>query len=231
MTPDAIPRQREAWTKSVRIVSSRFPTVALYDRVADSADLDAVFYLEGLTNPRLREEAGELALVPPEERVVGPGTTPIMAAFTHLNPRGTRFSDGSYGVYYAGRTHETAVRETVYHRERFLRESSVGPLTLEMRVYYANLDAEFHDIRGQRSALANVYDPDSYVASQKLGGALREAGSWGIYYESVRHAGGQCAAVFRPRAISPTKQGPHLGYVWDGARITHVTELRGMLDL
>ena len=230
MKPDAIRRRRQPWVKSVRIVSSRFPPVGLYDRVADPADLESVFYLEGLTNPRLREEAGELALVPPEERVAGPGTTPIMAAFTHLNPLGTRFSDGRYGVYYAGRTQETAVRETVYHRERFLRASAEAPLTLEMRVYYADLDAKFHDIRGQRAALADIYDPDSYAASQQLGRKLRDAGSWGIYYESVRHVGGECAAVFRPRAIAPVVQGPHLGYVWDGSRIASVMELRKVLD-
>jgi hypothetical protein len=52
-----------------------------------------------MTNPRLREEAGNLTLVPLEDRVSGPGTTPIMAAFTHLNPEGSRFSGGSFGVY------------------------------------------------------------------------------------------------------------------------------------
>ena len=31
-----------------------------------------------------------------------------MAAFTHLNPEGSRFSDGSYGVYYAAHTLATA---------------------------------------------------------------------------------------------------------------------------
>ena len=43
-----------------------------------------------------------------------------MAAFTHLNPEGSRFSDGSWGVFYAAHSVATAVEETVYHRERFL---------------------------------------------------------------------------------------------------------------
>lgn len=209
----------------MRIVASRFPTVGLFEHVADPRDLEVIFHIEGLTNPRLREEMGRISLVPPEERMTGPGTTPIMAAFTHPNPEGSRFSDGTYGVYYAGRTRETAIHETVYHRERFMRASAEPPMQLQMRVYYADLDAEFHDLRGLRAQLPDVYARESYAASQALGRRLRESGAWGICYDSVRHTGGECAAVFRPRAISPVTQGPHLGYVWDGARIAQVYEL------
>src|SRR4051794_2233977 len=91
------------WRPAYRLVPSRFPPTGLFDRVADPADLDAVFAIEALTNDRLRDEAGDLRLLPAEERISGPGTTPIMAAFTHLNPEGSRFSDGSFGVYYCAR--------------------------------------------------------------------------------------------------------------------------------
>jgi hypothetical protein len=43
-------------------------------------------------------------------------------------------------------------------------------------------------------------------------------------YDSVRRAGGECAAVFRARALSRCRQAQHLGYVWDGARIAAVYE-------
>ncbi len=36
----------------------------------------------------------------------------VMAPFTHLNPKGSRFSDGSYGVYYAAKRLSTAIAET-----------------------------------------------------------------------------------------------------------------------
>src|SRR3546814_20329988 len=83
----------------------------LFDKVADPADLEAVFQIEAMTNDRLRDEAGDLSLVPPEDRVAGPGTTPIMAAFTHLNTEGSRLKDGSYGVFYAGLTIATAIAD------------------------------------------------------------------------------------------------------------------------
>ena len=104
MSAAALPRRtRVSWTPSWRIVPSRFPPVGLFDRIASPGDLEALFELEGLTNPRLRQELGELSLVPPGRRISGPGTTPIMAAFTHPSPQGSRFSDGSYGVFYAGK--------------------------------------------------------------------------------------------------------------------------------
>jgi len=84
-----------------------------------SGEFDALAEIESLTNERLREELGALARIPHHRRVVGPGTTPIMAAFTHLNPEGSRFSDGTFGVFYAARAESTAIRETVFHRERF----------------------------------------------------------------------------------------------------------------
>ena len=220
-----VPLARERWKKTARIVSSRFPPVGLFDRVADPADLEAVYYLEGLTNPRLREEVGELRRVHPEDRMSGPGTTAIMAAFTHPNPDGSRFSDGSYGVYYCARTIETAIHEMRFHRERFLRHSAEAPIMLEMRVYYADIRQSLHDLRGPRRRKPAWLDPDSYAASHKLGRALKGMSSYGVLYPSVRHPGGECAAVLRPSALSPARQGEHYGYYWDGQRIAKVAKL------
>lgn len=225
MSPNEIGTSRVEWRPSFRTVPSRFPPVGLFDRVASPDQLEAIYQLEGLTNPRLREEAGELSLVPPGDRVFGPGTAPIMAAFTHLNRSGSRFSSGNYGVYYCGSAEETAIRETVYHRERFLGNADAAPQTIDMRLYRANLAGELHDIREQPRA-AELLNPDSYVASQTIGTRLRASGSNGIVYPSVRHSGGTCAAVFRPPLLGPARQSKHFGYRWDGQRITDVIEFR-----
>lgn len=212
-------RSRIEWRPSYRIVSSRFPPVGVFDDIAEPDDLNALFELEGMTNPRLREEMGAIHLVPAERRIAGPGTTPIMAAFTHLNPDGSRFSNGSYGVYYAALDRETAVDETAHHRARFLSRTREPACTVEMRCYLADVAADLHDIRG---AYPELHDPDSYVASQRMAFELRAGGSDGLVFDSVRHAGGQCVALFYPDLVSPVRQGPHLYYHWDGERITHV---------
>ena len=74
--------------------------------------------------------------------------------------------------------------------------------------------------------MTDVYDPSSYQASQKLGRELREAGSNGIAFDSVRRHGGECVAIFRPRLIQNVRQSVHLRYAWDGGRISDVYEIR-----
>lgn len=219
------------WRPCHRLIASRYPTVGLYDSIADPADLDAVFAIEALTNPRIRDELGSLQLVPPLERVSGAGSTMIMAAFTHLNPEGSRFSDGSYGVYYAAQTLETAIAEVGHHRALFLARTHEPAMDVDMRAISANLEAELHDLRGLGKRGAALLAPDSYVASQALGRRLREAGSWGVQFPSVRFAGGLCVGVFRPKALRQARSGMHIALHWDGRRITHWYEKRSLQTL
>ena len=219
------PRRRLRWRQAFRLIPSRFPAVGPWDRIAEPKDFDALAELEGLTNPRIREELGALALIPPERRVSGPGSTPIMAAFTHLNPEGSRFSDGRYGVFYASRELETAISETIFHRERFLRCTAEPALLLQMRSYITSVSRMLHDLRGGFRA---QHDPDDYGPAQKLGRELRTAGSDGLAYDSVRRAGGQCVALFWPDCVASCVQGLHYAYHWDGQRIAQVTELRAV---
>jgi hypothetical protein len=210
-----------------RIVASRLPTIHLFERVADPADWDALYELESRTNPRIRTNLGELHLVPVADRVSGgPNASIVMAPFTHLSPPGTRFTDGHFGAYYAAESIDTAIAETRFHRENFLRATAQPAIELEMRCYLADVACELHDLRGRRSELADIYDPSSYAASQKLGSSLREAGSNGIAFDSVRRNGGECVAVFRPRLVQNVRQGVHLRYAWDGIAISEVYEIR-----
>ena len=216
------------WRPCFRIVPSRFPPISLFEAVADPADLDAVFQIESMTNGRLREQAGDISLIPAEDRVSGPGSTPIMAAFTHLNPEGDRFTDGTYGVFYAGRTIETAIAETRYHRVKFLRATDEPAQEIDMRVYAVDLDAELHDIRSMCESHPALYHSTSYGVSQGIALQLREIGANGIVYASVRHEGGECAAVFRPRLLSNCRQERNLCYVWDGKTISTIYEKRSL---
>jgi hypothetical protein len=214
------------WRPAFRIIPSRYPPIDLFERIADPADWEALIALESLTNSRLRDQAGEIRLVPIADRISGPGASIIMAPFTHLAPAGTRFTDSTFGAYYAGESVETAIAETRHHREVFLRATREPPIDLEMRCYLADIDASLHDLRGRRGEFPALYDRDSYAASQPYGRRLRERGANGIVYESVRRDGGECTAVFRPRLVKNFRQGAHLRYQWDGARIARVHELR-----
>lgn len=222
MRNDFPPKKRVRWKHAYRIVSSRFPPVGIFDRIAAPDDLDAIYAIEALTNPRLRQELGELSIVPRERRINGPGSTPVMAAFTHLSPEGSRFSDGSYGVFYAAHSVVTAVEETVYHRELFLAATREPPINLQMRCYATAIDANLHDVRG---GWPDVHDPHTYLVSQALGRQLRAGGSNGVVFCSARDPGGECVAAFYPDVVKPCVQTQHLVYHWNGQRIAQVLEV------
>ena len=225
---EQIPVRRVRWRACYRSVPSRFPPIDLFERVADPEDLDAVIALESMTNDRLRDEIGEIRIVPAEQRVTGPGAGYVMAAFTHTPPGGGRFSDERHGAYYAAQALATSIAETFYHRARFMAATKQPPMHLDMRVLAAELDARLHDLRGMRAQLPAIHDPDDYGASQAFAREARRAGSDGIAYDSVRHEGGRCVAVFSPRRIRNCREVQHLTYVWDGERIAQVYEKRAL---
>ena len=144
--PKLSPRRVE-WPQAWRVIASRYPVIDLFERVSpDPAVWDVLIELEQLTNPRVRDEVGAISLVPSARRVRGPNASWVMAAFTHLNPKGSRFSDGSYGVYYAADRLRTAIKETAYHFQRIARDSNDPARREDMRVLVGSVANEFHDV-------------------------------------------------------------------------------------
>ncbi len=203
------------WEKLHRLVPSHFPPIDLFENVASPEDLDIVFAIESLTNDRLREEAGDLARVPTAERVSGPGTTPIMAAFTHIS-KPTRFSDGTeYGVYYGAKTLDTAFAETIYHREQFLSATNEPDTEITMRCYINKVALELHDVRSDE--FKHLYAED-YSAAQQFAKEMRVNGSNGLLYRSVRDDGGECVAAFKPKTVTIPVQSGHYKYIWNAKK-------------
>lgn len=210
------------WPHQYRIVASEYPPVNFFETLVDPELMDALFYVESLTNDRLREQAGEIAMVAEHDRVCGPGSTPVMSAFTHTGVA-SRFTDGSYGIYYASESLPTAIAETRFHRERFLACTNEEPGEIDVRAYIGEIARPLHDIRGGYDELHHP-DVARYPVAQAFARRLKALDSWGIVYRSVRATGGQCIAALRPPAVTIPRQGPHLSYVWNGTRITRVYE-------
>ena len=211
---------RIAWRPAYRLIDSRFPFVGIFDRIAAADDLEALIAIESLTNERILDEAGILALVRPEDRVSGPGTTPVMAAFTHT--RASRFSDGTFGVFYASRRRETAIAEVRHHKARFLAATHEPSIDLDMRLYAADVSGRFEDARDL--AVDNpIYDREAYDVSQRFARKHYIANRVdGIVYRSVRDArpGGECIAAFRPRCVANCVTAAYIAFRWDGTAIT-----------
>jgi hypothetical protein len=213
------------WSPAFRAIPTRFPSIYLFDRVADAGDFEDLCVLEAMTNERLRDETGQIELVPPAERLFGIGTGPIMAAFTHLNPLGSRFSDGSYGIFYAGKTKQTAIAETRYHSAKFLAATKETPTRIQMRLHRVNVVGEVVDVRSAADIQSGLLAPDSYAEGQALGRQLKADGAAGLIYPSVRDPGGECVAALRTTLLRDCLHEAHLEYHWDGEKIDYVTQL------
>lgn len=217
------PVRRVAWPRTVRIIRTIYPPIDLFEDIADPADWEALASAEAKFNPRIRESIGDLSKVPVARRVMGSGASWVMAPFVHCSPlRPGRFSDGTFGLYYAGDRTEVAIAETIHHHARFMRTTSEAPgWTSQFRELIGSVDTDLDDIAGH----ADLLDPDDYGPSQVFGAERRAAGSNGITWPSVRYPGGQSLAVFWPDVIPIPTQGAHFAYHWNGAAVDYVKQL------
>ena len=218
--PADVPRVHVHWKRATRIIRSVYPPIDLFEDIADPADWPLLIAAEQKTNPRVMETIGNLDLVPPARRVGGAGASYLMAPFTQVSTdRPSRFSDGTFGVLYVGRTFEVALHETMYHHAVFMRATAQpAGWTSQFREISLDVNAVLHDLN-TLGATTPVLAPDDYRAGQALGAALRRQNSDGVVYPSVRQPGGECAGLFYPDGAAAATQGRHLDYHWDGARV------------
>jgi len=215
-----------------RLIASRFPTVGVFDGLADTEeDLRVLFELEMLANPRLQAGVGRLARIPTGGVASGPTANQLMAAFVHCHDDGGRFNDGRLGAWYAALDAKTAIAETVHHLSRRLSLSEGGfPQIVQMRELRARVAEPCLDLCGQSDAHAELYEPDDYRAARAFAASVRwpfaEKGAAGLRYDSVRRAGGVSICVFKPAAIAlPVVQGDHYQYAWNAKGNVSVVKL------
>jgi hypothetical protein len=210
-----------SWKVSHRIIRTIYPPVDLFEDVVDPSLWDLLVSAEAKLNPRVRDQVGDLSLVPVHRRVSGPSASLVMGAFIHASKdRPSRFSDGSFGVWYCGDRWEVALAETIYHFERFMRLTNEPAGEADYRELTCTIGGDLHDIRGA-DAYSACCDPLSWSAGQTLGKAIHAAGGDGIVYKSVRWPAGFAAALFWPDRIKlPVVQARQIRYHWDGHRVS-----------
>lgn len=209
-------------SKVHRLIPSRFPPVNIFDWAQTKEEVEEIADLEGLTNNRLVNDRGSIYLVPKCDWICGDGASLLMAPFTH--PGESRFSDGTFGIYYAGDSLDTAVAETKFHRERFLSASKEAPCRITMRELTSTIQKKLVDLTDAEFQKYLNPDPKLYQESQTFGFEIRSKNEWGLLYPSVRKMNAKCVAIFRPPAITIPVQGCHLDYIWDGQAITEILQ-------
>ncbi len=186
-------------------------------RIADDDDhLQSIFDLDHATNDRLLAENDLLPGIGVDELVFSvPSYRIINAAFTHAHPLGSRFNGPDRGAWYAGFALETSQAEVAWHKSLELAEIDWLNESVTYDDYLADFGGEYHDIRGDDN-FSDCLSADSYVASQGLADRLLAEDSPGVIYPSVRHAGGDCLACFRPALVGNVRKSARYRFTWTG---------------
>ncbi len=126
----------------------------------------------------------------------------------------TRYSDGSFGVWYGADSIETSIHETVHHwRSGLLADAGfLQPgIRMERRIYAVRCDAALVDLRPAVPVFPALVDPADYSLTQQIGARLHREGHPGLVTQSAR-CSGDVYAVLNPRVLSQPRQTCHLSY-------------------
>lgn len=209
--------------QSYRMINSKFPPITLFDDVVDAEDFESAYALQALTNPRILDQLGDINLIDNSEIPFGiEGVNYVTAPFTHVNVDGSRFSDGTFGMLYLADCIDTAIAETKFHQEKYLKNIvGINYDTIDMRCIKVVFSAELIDSTENEE----IHDPDDYSYSRVFGKKIKKKGMPGIHYRSVRNKDSICWGLMSPIFIESAIQTKHFEFIFDGNSISNVREL------
>ncbi len=219
--PDEHPPQvREAFERTVRLVSSARLRDAVMTPLADSAEeLELLAEIEGATSSRLIAEERGLGGLTADELVHGvPHAKFINASFAYAKPRApNRFNPANRGAWYAALDAETCIAEVGYHLTQALADAGDFDAVVEYGEMIASMSGVFIDLRDLTDHPSLDPDPEKgYPAGNALAAQVRAEGHNGIIYPSVRREAGICIAALWPNVVQSVVQGAMYRLTWSG---------------
>ncbi|CAN5399195.1 RES family NAD+ phosphorylase [soil metagenome] len=215
---DGLPIVREAYARTVRLVSTARLRPSVLRALVDEEDLSTLAEIEGATSARLRAQERGLDGVHANEFVFGiPQATFINAGFAYAKPRElNRFNGPGRGAWYAALSTETCLSEVQFHMTEFLERTGDFHATVEYAEMFASIAGEFVDLRTVPHPCLNLDPAIGYPIGNALADAAIKKALNGIIYPSVRHSGGTCFAVLWPHAVQSVALGDVYRMVWSG---------------
>lgn len=126
----------------------------------------------------------------------------------------SRYSDGSFGVWYGSDSIDTTIHETVYHwRNSLLADAgfTAAGIKIERRVHLVRCDAALIDLRGSVTQYPMLVSANDYTITQQIGGRLHREGHPGLVTVSARCLG-DVYAVLNPAVLSNPRSNCYLTY-------------------
>ena len=225
---NGVPVVRDAFPRTVRLVTTARLRASVLAELVDKGDLDALAEIEGATSRRLTAETRGIAGLPANQLVHGvPHAHFINASFAYAKPRAlSRFNGPDRGAWYAALEIETSIAEVAYHLTQALADAGDFNAVVDYAEMHASLAGEFMDLRQRPDHEA--LDPDEtrgYPAGNALATAARSAGLNGVIYPSVRRASGTCLVALWPHAVQSAVQGEVWRLTWVGKPEPQISNL------
>jgi hypothetical protein len=129
----------------------------------------------------------------------------------------SRYSDGSYPVWYGCTETITTVYETAYHmiRESVEFKDHPKPIRRQRLVYKVSCNAILIDLTQDKRYYSRLTDTDSYRFTQQIGRRVRTEMHPGLLAPSARHKDGTNVVIFTPSVLSNPILSQHLTYQLD----------------
>jgi hypothetical protein len=206
---------RADWHRN--IVSLRTSIDIFQELVDDPAAVSVLVEHEMSTKPT-REQLPIISRPFDDAATYDPIATAIQWPFDH--PANSRYSSGSYGVWYGACSLLGTIHETVHHfrlntlasdAARDMRE----PIVQERRVHLVHCSAALVDLRARCETDTGLLDPSNYAHCQALGAEIRSAFLPGVLTLSARLPGEDVVAVFVREALSNPRDVCYLTYKLD----------------
>lgn len=183
----------------------------LFDDLSDSpAAQQVALQLELHCKPMTYESAQPIIDRPFEEALYNEAI-----GYPFSNWLVSRYSDGSFGVWYGTAELLTSVHETVYHWHHGLLADAgwdqLDGVSIERRVHLVRCDAALINLQPQVRHFPALIDTRSYHFTQPIGRRLQFEGHPGLATRSAR-CDGTVFATFTPRVLSHPRVQFYLTY-------------------
>ncbi|MFA7349604.1 MAG: RES family NAD+ phosphorylase [Methylotenera sp.] len=192
------------------IVSLRVSEDLFDDLTDDPEAWQAAQLLEMETKPKLFNSHQPIIDRPFEE---AEWNTAI--GYPFQNSSQSRFSDGSFGVWYGAESIETTVYETAYHWQKILLDDAgfnKPGVEIERRIYMVQCDSLLIDLRPQIKTHPEIIHASDYTATHAIGSKLHREGHPGLITKSARICRGDVYAIFTPNVLSNPVHSCYLTY-------------------
>lgn len=143
----------------------------------------------------------------------------------------TRFSDGSFGVWYGCVEFETTIHETLYHWKKFLKTSHYDciqeEIVTERRVFKVRCQSRLYDLSNRYKEFPEIRDSKDYSYTHAVAKRVQTEGKAGLLFRSARCEGTN-SAIFKAEVLSAPRDHCYLTYRLKDWKKPVVVERNGM---